>query len=104
MARKTVEASFKKQILDLARLYDWLVYSIPDSRFATLAGFPDLVLMRERDSRLMFVELKTDVGRLSPQQKVVLALLERIADANQTIQVHVWRPRDWESVQKFLRH
>lgn len=51
-------------------------------------GFPDLVLVRARDRRLMFVELKSATGRLRPRQRTVLDTLGHVAE------VHVLRPQD----------
>lgn len=53
------------------------------------AGFPDLLLVREKDRRIMFVELKADRGKVSPAQ-VDVAL--RLFAAGQDVQV--WRPSD----------
>lgn len=62
-------------------------------------GFPDLVLVRERDRRLIFAELKSDVGRLAPEQERVLELLRSIPGAT----VAIWRPRDWDTIVEVLR-
>lgn len=68
-------------------------------------GWPDLTLIRRHDRRLIFAELKTEKGRLSPRQAEVLALLRElvvIPDAWHTgewprIEVVLWRPSDLES-------
>lgn len=52
------------------------------------AGWPDLVLVR--GPRLIFAELKSATGKLSPAQEEWKDTLER---AGQT--VYVWRPADW---------
>ena len=52
-------------------------------------GWPDLVLVRER---VVFAEVKTDRGRLRPEQEGWLGSL-RHAGA----EVYVWRPEDWTS-------
>ncbi len=59
-------------------------------------GWPDLVLVRER---IVFAELKSASGRLTPEQRVVVGteddegLLE-VAGA----EVHVWAPADFDEV------
>lgn len=63
-------------------------------------GFPDLVLVRARDRRLIFAELKSDAGRLSPAQDEVLDVLRALAPL---AEVHVWRPRDWDTIVEVLR-
>lgn len=52
-------------------------------------GFPDLVLVR--GAALIFAELKSATGRLSPEQDVWLAALQ---DTRRVI-VAVWTPADW---------
>jgi hypothetical protein len=60
-------------------------------------GFPDLVLVRQRDRRCLLVELKSDTGRLSPAQTTVHAVLRAAG-----LEVRVWRPRDWDEVVEVL--
>ena len=67
----------------------------------TLKGWPDLVAWRAE--RLLFAELKRDDGRLTAEQQVVLVELQTVAAANPHVEVHVWRPRDWDRVVEVLR-
>jgi hypothetical protein len=77
-------------------------------------GWPDLVLVRVRDRRLIFAELKADDGHLSADQAAVLDALTAISgvwidscvreDARVSkVEVHVWRPRDLEAIAEVLR-
>lgn len=104
--RAYLERDFQAQLIEAAHLLGWRVYSIPDSRRATLKGWPDLVLWKVKPNqppRLIFAELKTDAGRLSPEQKSVLADLEAIAEqAGGTLEVYTWRPREWAAIQRTL--
>ena len=63
-------------------------------------GWPDLVMVRIRDSRLLFAELKTATGRETDEQVTVGLALAAIGHP-----VHVWRPADLDSgvIQKALR-
>jgi hypothetical protein len=54
-------------------------------------GWPDLVLVRDRDHSLIFVELKSADGRLSPEQREVHRLLGGIHEC------YVWRPADLDN-------
>jgi hypothetical protein len=54
------------------------------------AGWPDLTLVRVRDRRLLFVELKAETGEVSPAQHAVHATLRGAG-----LDVVVWRPSDW---------
>ena len=75
-------------------------------------GWPDLTLIRRRDRRLIFAELKSDTGVLSVRQTEVLELLRCLengmpvvfgADLHPTIQVFVWRPGDMDEIARVLR-
>jgi hypothetical protein len=83
------EAEWQRQVVDLARMYGWLVYHTFDSRRSE-PGFPDLTLVNRT---FVIAELKTDRGRLSPDQQ---KWLERLGAAG--VEVHVWRPRDLDDV------
>lgn len=100
MTRQTPEDSWQRQLVDLAAIlgYHWLhvraglrqsgAYSVPVQ--GTLGvGWPDLVLVRERDRRLIFVELKAAGGKLTADQERVLGVL-RAAGA----ETYVFWPTD----------
>jgi hypothetical protein len=101
------EADFQRQLLELAELYGWRAYHTLDSR-GSHAGFPDLVLVRGRE--LVFAELKSETGRLRPEQAAWAAALEVVslgvdelrqaagvgADGSACVDFFVWRPRDFE--------
>lgn len=80
----------------MARLLGWRVYFTWTSLHSP-PGFPDLVLCRP--PRLLFVELKSEEGRLSRAQRDWLALLETIPG----IEAYVWRPRDQREILTRLR-
>ena len=88
------EKDFQRAITDLAKACGWKIYHTYDSRRSN-PGWPDLVLAKP--PRLLFVEVKTDFGKLRPEQQEWLqALLECQQDAR------VWRPRDWFSIERTL--
>lgn len=60
-------------------------------------GWPDLVLVRRRDRRVLFRELKSDTGTVHPRQAAVLELLTAVG-----LDAGVWRPRDLEQIAKEL--
>lgn len=89
------EKQFQAHVLQLASLYGWLVFHPYDSR-RSAAGFPDLTLVR--GGKLLFVELKTDRGRSTPDQRLWLdALRATGADAR------LWRPKDFAEIEETLR-
>jgi hypothetical protein len=95
------EDELQTSVIDLAHVLGWRIahfrsvavmgksgqvhYRTPVQ--ADGAGFPDLVLARER---IMYVELKAERGKLSHNQMAWLGALE---DAGG--EMHVWKPRDW---------
>lgn len=87
------EDAFQRRITDLC---DWLHlrwHHETDSR-RSKRGFPDLVIV---GYRVIFVELKSDTGRVSFDQ---LGWLDDLREAN--AEVYLWRPQDWEGARKVL--
>lgn len=91
-----LERDLQSRVIDLAKLRGWLVMHQRPARMASgewrtavegHAGFPDLVLAR--NGFVLFRELKSDNGRLSPQQSLWGQHLPNWA---------VWRPADWDTV------
>ena len=105
------EAQFQRSVIELAQLNGWRVFHARKAQnakgawrtpvAADGAGFPDLVLVRDR---VIFAELKTDKGRVSPAQR---EWLDAITDATtgeippcdrEVVRATVWRPRDWPAI------
>lgn len=91
------EAAFQQQVLQLAGFYNWRCYHTHDSR-RSQKGFPDLVLVRPPE--LIFAELKTDKGRVRPEQQEWLDDLVRVVDHEESgvVNVYLWRPRDFDKL------
>lgn len=86
------EDQFQSSVIELAEYCQYEVrYHNPDSR-RSQAGFPDLVLISSVRRRALFRELKRQDGRVSTQQKVVLAAMTAAG-----LDVAVWRPSDLAS-------
>lgn len=148
------EAEFQRHVVGLARDAGWgisagadkardaelVAYGQPPAELDGIVfhprlmlgsetGWPDLTLIRRRDRRLIFAELKTAAGKLSPRQVKVLALLRclesevrvlhirpgegvavaavvaaiREQQAPVRIGVYVWRPADLPAIEEVLR-
>jgi hypothetical protein len=69
------EAEFQVAVITLAKQHGYLVHHTYDSRRSD-AGAPDLCLVRERDGRVLFIELKVR-ATVRPAQKRWLAALAR---------------------------
>jgi hypothetical protein len=90
------------QVVELARLLGYLVYHPYDSRHST-PGFPDLTMVQlgcdDRPGRIVFAELKSNDGRLTPAQCTWIAALEQCPG----VEVYVWRPGDWPKIVECLK-
>lgn len=99
------ERLWQDKVVQLARICGWLVDHTPTMRYGSghwatggLKGKPDLMLLRDGNpAELIYAEMKTEKGRLSVEQKTVLAALHRAG-----IEVYVWRPSDWNAIQQRL--
>lgn len=111
------EREWDRQVRELAMLYGWdYVYHTTRSKMSPW-GWPDLVLVRRRDSRIVFAELKTSSGVATPDQIGVLELLLDVAGGGYTasrngstpdggharIDVELWRPGDIDRVMEVLK-
>jgi hypothetical protein len=88
------EAHFQSRVIRLAQLLGWKVFHLLDP-IGSPAGFPDLLL--RRPPRLVWCELKSEHGRVKPQQRAFLADLVACGQ-----EAYVWRPRDFPEIQRTL--
>lgn len=84
------EAALQQLVVDAAKAHGLLTYHTYDSRRSN-PGFPDLVIVGA--AGVLYVELKSATGRLSPMQTYWLDAL-RVAGE----QVRLWRPSDWPHI------
>lgn len=92
---KLTEARFQAQVFRLAEVLGYRCYHTHDSR-RSAPGFPDAVLLRR--PRVLFVEFKSERGRLSPEQ---LWWLCELRSSGQ--EAYVWRPSDIDKLTRILR-
>lgn len=116
------ERDLTRLVIDTAETFGWLVAHFRPARTRDGwrtpvegnggAGFPDLVLVRAqagRPARVLFVELKSEGGRLTSQQRVWRDALSAVADGCRTCgcvaapEHVVWRPADWPLIIDTLR-
>jgi hypothetical protein len=102
------ESQWQQQVIDLARLYGWLVHHCrpaqhQSGKWATPIqgdpGFPDLVLAR--GGRVIFAELKTDAAHanLTIHQKAWAAAIQ-----GRFVEWYCWRPRNLPDVAAALAY
>lgn len=98
------EAQWQEQVILMARTFGWKAAHFRPAlnkrgKWQTAvaadgAGFPDLVLVHRFTSDVIFVELKRDDGKTSPEQDAWLTWL-----GSRGV---VWRPRDFDAVRARL--
>ena len=104
IAAHVTEADFQRAVMDLAHWHRWrvvhvrnvavlqrghTVYQVP---YEGAPGLPDLVMAR--GGRVLLAELKTDRGRVTPDQQ---AWLDAAGEHGR-----LWRPADWQTIQNEL--
>jgi hypothetical protein len=89
------EAQFQAQVIQLATLLRWRCYHTWTSLHSA-AGYPDLTLVRGK--RLVFAELKSERGKVRPEQE---AWLHDLHEAG--AQAFIWRPSEWARIVEILR-
>lgn len=94
------EKAFQQAVVEYARLNRWKVFHPFDSRRSE-PGWPDLTMVR--GEMLLFAELKTEKGRLSPAQEDWTSELQGVSNgAAGAMRVYVWRPSDWPLIERTL--
>ena len=89
------EKDFQANVVALAKASGWKrIYHTWDSRRSE-KGFPDLVMLR--GERLLVAELKTERGRVRPEQH---EWLDAFAEAG--VETHIWRPSDMVNIAQVL--
>lgn len=104
------ETVFEGHVVEYARLRGWKVMAVRRNVCVQRAdgtthrctpwlydgeGWVDLVLVRDR---VVHAELKSESGRVMPEQKVWHDRLKKAG-----AEVYLWRPRDWPEIEKVLK-
>lgn len=88
------EKAFMAKVVALAKENGWKIYHTLNSR-GSQPGFPDLVLVRQR---VLFIELKTEKGKPTDEQREWIIAL-KLAGA----EVQIWRPSMWNDIVRTLK-
>lgn len=109
------EAAWLRYVMDAAAMGGWHAMHISNSRRVVrryesgenamigdkhTKGWPDLTLAHPALAAIVFAELKTERGRLTPSQRVWLDVLA----TNPGVHVALWRPADVSMVERALLH
>jgi len=93
------EAIFQEQVIQVAATCGWDCHHIRPGKYGNhyktdgLKGMPDLILIGQRGQGIIFAELKTRTGKLSPAQEARIVQL-----LNNGVEVYVWRPADIDRI------
>ena len=102
------ERQFQDKVIAMAIMYGWKVQHsrpamLPGGGWATHiqghVGFPDLVLAN-RDRGVIYAELKSERGKLSPSQADWLETLTAASAVSS--ETFLWRPNDFQFIVKRL--
>ena len=93
--RPLTERQWQTIVLRAARQFGWRSYHTLNS-WGSVKGFPDLVLVR--GNRLIFAELKSNKGKVSPEQHDWLYDLSAAR-----AEAYVWWPADYDTVLDLLK-
>ena len=101
IARGMSERQLQKNVIELAQVLGYtLVYHTWNSLHSP-KGWPDLVLCKPSEERIIYIELKSEKGKLTPAQT---EWLDGIHACRQ--ETHIFRPSDWISgrIEYVLQH
>lgn len=90
------ERQWQAQVLTEAHRFNWWTWHPYDSRRSN-PGWPDLALANVARRLFLLVELKTDRGRLHPEQTQAIDVLRASG-----VRVEIWRPSMVDLIWPFL--
>jgi len=91
------EKQFESQVKDLTKLFHCDKYYHPFLSKWSERGFPDCTIIKV--PRLIYAELKSEKGKLSPEQAEWLELLKQC----KTIEAYCWKPHQIDEIVEVLR-
>jgi len=94
------EKAFFSQVEDLLKRFQWeFEHTFEQGVYArrTTKGFPDIVACRP--PRLLFIELKSERGKVTEAQQEWLDALK----ATGKVEVYLWKPSQFEEIVEILR-
>jgi hypothetical protein len=99
--RATSERDFQDIVRGFATIMGWgPIYHTHNSQRSD-PGFPDLVMLR--DDVLLFIELKTQKGKVRTEQESWGQALVQVEGAVPwNVKYRIWRPSDWDQIVETL--
>lgn len=91
------EAQWQRTVLDGLRLFGWRAFH-DRMAYRSDPGYPDLTAIHTGQRRVIWLELKTERGKLSVAQQ---EWRDTLLGAG--LEWYLWRPSDWSEVEAVLR-
>jgi hypothetical protein len=108
----TSEKDFQAQIVELAQRTGWKVFHPYDMR-RSAHGYPDLTMVHPERKLVIWAELKRENGKTTEAQDEWIQALMHATSSGGTDEegarkiavadVFVWRPSDWDRIERILR-
>jgi len=95
---RITERDLREQVRDLCKLFGW-EFLFTWTSIHSPKGMLDLLLINKEQKRVIFAELKTERGKLTPEQQETF---DNLVACGQ--EVYVWRPQDIEGIADILRY
>jgi len=97
-APRMTEKMFQGRVIQALRVAGYAHYHTYNS-IRSVKGFPDLICIHPKRKRLIAIEVKTDTGKLTPEQSEWLTLFSMCG-----VETWLLRPSQfeefWESIRK----
>ena len=94
---KVTEADLREQVRDLCKLFGWDM-KFTWSSIHSPKGMLDLLLINREQKRVIFAELKSEKGKMTPEQQETFDELQACGQ-----ECYLWRPGDIESIASLLK-
>jgi len=91
------EKDLREQIRTLCKLFGWR-FLFTWTSIHSPKGMLDLFLINAEQKRVIFAELKSEKGKMTPEQQQVFDELKACGQ-----EVYLWRPGDIEDIARILR-
>jgi len=91
------ERDLREWIRDLCKIYHWR-FRFTWTSIHSPKGTLDLLLTNREQKRVIFAELKSEKGKMTPEQQETFDDLKACGQ-----EVYLWRPGDIEGVAEILR-
>lgn len=94
---RVTERDLREQVRDLCKIYHWR-FLFTWTSIHSPKGMLDLLLINKEQERVIFAELKSERGKMTPEQQETFDELDACGQ-----EVYLWRPADIENIARLLK-